>query len=74
MGRRILVTVKPSSRSASLIHLAGNEFRAAVCEPPRHDAANRGVIELIAKHFGVPPSAIKIVRGHRSRKKLVDIG
>jgi uncharacterized protein (TIGR00251 family) len=73
MGRRISVTVKPNARSPSLTQLTANEFRAAVCKPARDGAANRALIELIACHFGVAQSTVKIARGHHSRHKIIDI-
>lgn len=36
--------------------------------------ANTAVIQLLAKHFGVPKSTIEIVRGHTSRLKVVRVG
>ncbi len=36
--------------------------------------ANTAVIELLARHFGVPKSTIEIVRGHTARLKVVRIG
>ena len=36
--------------------------------------ANTAVIELLAKHFGVPKSTIEIVRGHTSCVKVVRVG
>ncbi|MGH7798513.1 MAG: DUF167 domain-containing protein [Candidatus Binatia bacterium] len=74
MGRRISVTVKPNSKSPSVIKLTESEFRAAMREPARDGKANRALIELLARHFGIAKSAIKIVRGHRSRHKIIELG
>jgi hypothetical protein len=40
---------------------------------PEGGKANDEVIELLAAHFGVPRSHIKILRGASSRNKIVDI-
>ncbi len=35
--------------------------------------ANEAMIRLLAKHFDVPASYVRIVRGHTSRQKLIEI-
>jgi hypothetical protein len=74
MGRKISVTVQPRSKSQSVTKLTESEFRAAVREPARDGKANDAVIELLAHHFGVAKSTIRIVRGHRSRHKIIELG
>ena len=37
------------------------------------DLSNREVVEILASHFSVPRSRVKIVRGLKSRKKAVVI-
>jgi uncharacterized protein YggU (UPF0235/DUF167 family) len=32
------------------------------------------VVELLAEHFSVPKSSIRIVRGDTARKKLIEVG
>lgn len=74
MPRRISVTVKPRARSAALTRVSEGEYRAAVREPAYDGKANDGLIDLLASYFDVPKSAISIVRGHRSRRKIVELG
>jgi uncharacterized protein (TIGR00251 family) len=73
MARRISVTVKPNARSAALAKLTETEYRAAVREPARNGKANAAVIDLVARYFGLPKSQILIVRGHSSRRKVVEL-
>ncbi len=40
---------------------------------PEKGKANEEIIKKIAKHFCVPKSAIRIVSGASSRKKIVEI-
>jgi uncharacterized protein (TIGR00251 family) len=39
--------------------------------PPVHGAANAALIRLLARALGLPRSALTIVAGQRSRRKLV---
>jgi len=74
MARNISVTVKPNARSAAITKLTDTEYRASVHAPAEDGKANRALIELFADYFCVPKSAITIVRGHLTRKKLLKIG
>jgi len=73
MARRISVTVHPNSRSATITQISENEFRAAVREPARDGQANLALIDLLARHFGIAKSTITILRGHSSRRKIIEL-
>ncbi len=73
MARRISVTVQPNARSVTIAKIGEREFRAAVGEPARDGKANRALIELLARYFGIAKSAIKIIRGHSSRRKIIEL-
>jgi uncharacterized protein (TIGR00251 family) len=73
MARRIAVVVKPNSRAATITKVSESEFQAAVREPAQDGKANRGLIDLLARHFGIPKSAVTIIRGHSSRRKIVEL-
>jgi hypothetical protein len=68
----IQVKVKPSSRREELSQ-DGDGFIARVKEPPKEGKANMAVIKLLAEHFGVSQSQVKIIGGLRSRSKLIKI-
>lgn len=68
------VTVKPGSRKGPLVEVgADGQLTVFVRERAIDGAANAGVIEALAEHFGVPRSRVDIVRGHTSRSKLVEV-
>lgn len=73
MARRISVTVRPNSKSAAITKVSESEYRAAVDEPARDGKANRALVDLLARHLGIAKSTIKIVRGHSSRRKIVEL-
>ena len=74
MARRISVTVKPNARKSLIAKLSETDYRVSVHAPAQDGEANRVLIELIAQHFDVPKTKIRIVHGHSSRRKLVEIG
>ena len=73
---RIEIKVTPQAkRNAVEGSPAGGDgvFRVYTTRAPEKGKANDAVVKLLAKHFGVPKSAITIVRGHTSRTKLVEV-
>jgi len=69
---KIQVKVKPNSKTEE-VSQAGDSFVVKVKEPPKEGSANRAVIKLLAEHFGVPQSQVKILSGFKSRNKVVEI-
>jgi uncharacterized protein len=67
------VTVKPQASRESVTKLLDGSYRVTCRAPPRKGEANEAVIKLLAQHFTVSKSAIKIVRGSTGRKKLIEI-
>ena len=79
---KIYVTVKPSAKRVFFKHASDgstdspqgqNTFIAAVAEPPIENRATYAVMELLATHFGVPISKIRLVSGRASRKKVFEL-
>ena len=48
-------------------------FLVKVKEPPKEGKANKAVIKLLAEYFGVSQGSIRIVRGFRSRTKVIEV-
>jgi uncharacterized protein YggU (UPF0235/DUF167 family) len=44
-----------------------------VTAAPEKGKANQALLRLLAQHLSVPLSSLRIVRGHTSRSKLVEI-
>ena len=69
---KIQVKVKPSSKTEELSR-EGDSFIVKVKEPPKEGKANQAVIKLLAEHFGVPQSQVRILSGFRSRNKVIEV-
>jgi uncharacterized protein (TIGR00251 family) len=69
---KIQVKVKPDSKTEELSR-EGDSFIAKVREPPREGRANQAVIRLLAEHFGIPKSQVRILSGLNSRNKIVEV-
>jgi uncharacterized protein (TIGR00251 family) len=77
MGRtngpvKIEVKVKPNSKTEQVSQV-GASFMVEVKQPPKEGQANQAVVKLLAQHFGVPQSQVKILSGLRSKNKIVEV-
>jgi uncharacterized protein (TIGR00251 family) len=69
---RIQVRVKPNSRTEE-VSQEGDSFIVKVKEPPKEGKANQAVIKLLAEHFGVAKSRVRILSGLKSKHKVVEV-
>ena len=70
---RIAVRTQPNARRDELVGLRDGVLLVRVAAPPLDRRANRALCRVLAKHVGVAPSNVTILRGERSRHKLVQI-
>ena len=70
-----LLTIRLTPRAARerLAARPDGGLAAHVTAPPVEGAANEALCRLVAKAAGVAPSRVSIVRGQRSRQKLVRV-
>ncbi len=69
---KISVRVKPNSKIKK-VERSGETYILYVKEPAKEDRANLAVIHLLSEHFKVPKSRISILKGKKSRQKIVEI-
>ena len=69
---KIKVRVKPNSKTEELGR-EGDSFILKVKEPAREGRANQAVIKLLAEHFSVPKSQVRIISGSKSRNKVIEV-
>ena len=65
--------VKPRSCRERLGRNSSGELVLEVPAPPVEGKANQAAISFLAEALGLPRSAVEIVAGERSRRKLVRI-
>ena len=70
---KIFVKAKPGSRKEYIKKTAETSFIVSVTEPPVKGKANRAIIKLLAGYFGVNPSLIQILKGERSKTKIIEL-
>lgn len=70
---KFLITVKPGSSQEKIIETAPGELTVYLRAKPHDGEANEALIKLLSKYFKIPKTSIKIVKGARSRIKIVEI-
>jgi uncharacterized protein len=69
----IRVRLRPRGGRDELIGMRDGIVQVRVSAPPVDGKANEALRRLIAKSVGVAPSKVSIVRGEKSRDKVVRI-
>lgn len=71
---RVTVKVKPGSKKGPLVEIDDDGSLTVFLQQRAVDgAANDGLIEVLAKHYGVSKSRITIEAGFTSRIKRIDV-
>ena len=70
---KIDVRVKPNSRMEEVTQEGVSTFTVRTKEPPIEGRANRAVVRLLAKHLGIRESQLRIVKGLKSKTKVIEI-
>ncbi|WP_227998634.1 DUF167 domain-containing protein [Nocardia australiensis] len=70
----VRATIKPNSRKGPLVETLGDGSLQLYVRPPAVEGkANKAAIELLAEHYGVPKSAVRLVAGATSRFKRFEV-
>lgn len=67
------VRVMPRARQNSVDVAPDGTIRVHTTAVPADGAANAAVIKMLARHFDVPKTSIKIIRGETARNKIIQI-
>ena len=73
MSMRYQITVKPNSSQEKIVKTSDDELTVYLRAKPHDGEANKALIKLLVKHFDVPKTSIKIIRGTNSRVKTVEL-
>jgi uncharacterized protein len=73
MAQKFWVTVKPRAIKETVTRESDLELVVSVHAPARDGKANGRLVEILADHFHRAKTQVRILHGHRSRKKLVEV-
>jgi uncharacterized protein (TIGR00251 family) len=72
-GITIKIKVYPKSAQSGISGIAGDVLKIKVNAPPVGGEANKELIEILSDTLRLKKTSIKIIKGHTSRNKIVEI-
>jgi uncharacterized protein YggU (UPF0235/DUF167 family) len=70
---RLSITITTRARRPRVEETGSGALRVWVTAPPHDGQANAALIAAVAAHVGVARSRVRLVRGHTSRVKILEI-
>lgn len=70
--KQIKIRVIPNAKKSEIVE-ERDIFKVYISAAPVDGKANKALIELMADYFNTRKSAVKILKGERSREKIVGI-
>ena len=67
------VKVVPRASKGEIVGELDGALKVRIASPPIDGAANAELLKTLAKFFGVPKSAVEIVKGETSKTKQIKI-
>ncbi len=73
IGLTIKIKVEPRSSKPGIIGLYGDALKVKLSSPPVEGKANKELIEVLAKEFGIHKKDVEIISGQSSKNKIVKL-
>ena len=70
---RVRVHLSPGSRRSEVAGRHGDGWKVRVAAPAERGRANAALEKLVAEALAVPRASVRIVAGHASRSKIVEV-
>ncbi len=70
---KIFVKAKPNAKEERVEKIDRQNYIVSVKEPPVQGKANNAIRNALAVYFKTGSSCIKIVSGHTSRNKIIEV-
>ncbi len=72
-GWALAIHVQPGAKRSEVVGRYGERLKIRVAAPALERRANDALVEYVAAALGVPRSTVRLVRGERSRDKLLAV-
>jgi uncharacterized protein (TIGR00251 family) len=72
-GIMIKVKVEPRSSKKGITGILDNTLKVRLTAPPVDNAANEQLIQIISEETGIKKSFIRIIKGHSSKQKIIEL-
>ena len=72
-GYILRLTVGPGAQRTQVVGLYGDRLKVRLAAPPEKGAANRELIDFLARALNLPKTSFKLTLGASSRAKVVAV-
>jgi len=69
----IKIKVEPRSSKSGVVGPYGDSLKVKLTSPPVEGKANKELIEVLAKTFGIAKKDVEIISGQSSKNKIVKL-
>ena len=69
----LILHVQPGAKKTEIMGIHGDALKIRLSAPPVDGKANTALIEFIAAQLGLAKSAIRLISGQTSRRKILEI-
>lgn len=69
----IHIKVEPRSSRSGITGFYGKGLKVKLTSPPVEGKANKELIKLLAKKFGIRKKDVEIIKGEKSKNKIVKL-
>lgn len=69
----IKIKVKPQSGRREVVKISDKEYKVSLKERAEDNKANIELIKLLGKRFNISSNDINIIKGLKSRNKIIEI-
>lgn len=70
---KLFVQIKPNAKQSRITKIDDTHYEVRVKEPAKDGKANLALINLLAKELNIPKIRIKIIKGQKSKLKMLEI-
>lgn len=69
----VSVSVITNASVNTVIYMEDRVLKVKLTASPVDGKANKALVAVLAKHYGVPKQCVSIVRGLKTKRKIVEI-
>jgi uncharacterized protein (TIGR00251 family) len=70
---KFFLKVKPNSKKIKIEKISQNQFTLWINAPAQNGRANQAAVKALSEYLAIPKSRITIVKGHKTRNKIVEL-
>jgi len=67
------IKVIPRAKVNKIVEESKGDIKVHLTAPAVDGRANQALIQALAEHFGVKKRQVKIIRGEKSRQKIIEV-